>query len=221
MTNPNTEFQINSGKVFDAPILVMRETAAWAYVKPFAKKHDDHGVITALYNHYLGPINVNNQASAAEHVLNMTTHTGETQHWNFEKYATLYKKQHGILECLVEHGYKGINEGTKVCHLMDGIKTTKLDAVCALINANATLKKDFDLVVAGPLHRFYQSGGGKKAPTCMIVELSATKTDDIEDCYYPPAEYNKLLNSRKEVLKRRHKAWGHIPASQDSRQQCS
>jgi hypothetical protein len=38
MTNPNTEFQINSGKVFDAPILVMRETAAWTYVKPFAKQ---------------------------------------------------------------------------------------------------------------------------------------------------------------------------------------
>jgi hypothetical protein len=59
----------------------------------------------------------------------MTTYTGEMQHWNFEKYATLYKKQHGILECLMEYGYKGINKGTKVCHLMDGIKTTKLDAV--------------------------------------------------------------------------------------------
>jgi hypothetical protein len=61
-----------------------------------------------------------------------------------------------------------------------------------------------------------QSGVGKKAPTCMIVELSATKPDDIEDCYYPPAEYNKLLNSQKEVLKRKHKARGHVPTSQDS-----
>jgi hypothetical protein len=46
-----------------------------------------------------------------------------------QKYATLHKKQHGILEGLMEHGYKGIDEGTKVCHLMDGTKTYKLDAV--------------------------------------------------------------------------------------------
>jgi hypothetical protein len=95
---PNAEFQINSGKVFDALTLIMREMAAWTYVKPFAKKHDRCGAITALYNHYLGPNNVNNQASAAEHILNMTTCTGETQHRNFEKYATLHKKQNGILE---------------------------------------------------------------------------------------------------------------------------
>jgi hypothetical protein len=78
---------------------------------------------------YLGLNNVNNQALAAEHVLNMTTYTGEAWHWKFEKYATLHKKQHGILEGLVEHGYKGINEGTKVSLLMDGIKIDKLDAV--------------------------------------------------------------------------------------------
>jgi hypothetical protein len=70
-------------------------------------KCDGRGAITApLYNHGLGLNNVvNNQASAAEHVLNMTKYTGETWHWNFEKYATLHKKQHGILEGLVEHGW--------------------------------------------------------------------------------------------------------------------
>jgi hypothetical protein len=31
----------------------------------------------------------------------------------------------------------------------------------------------------------------------------------IEDCYNPPAEYNKLWNSQKEVLKHNHKAPGH------------
>jgi hypothetical protein len=98
----NAEFQINSGKVFDAVTLVMRETVAWTYVMPLAKKRDGHGPITALYRHYLGLNNINNQASAAENVLNMTTYTGEMHHWNFEKYPTLHKKQHGILEGLME-----------------------------------------------------------------------------------------------------------------------
>jgi hypothetical protein len=69
----------------------MRETVAWTYDKPFAKKCDRCGAITALYNHYLGPYNVNNQASAAEQVLNMTTYTGEMWHLNFEKYSSLHK----------------------------------------------------------------------------------------------------------------------------------
>jgi hypothetical protein len=78
----NAEFQINSEEVFDGLTLVMREVAAWIYVKPLAKKSNGCGAITALYNHYLGPNNVNSQASAAEHVLNMTTYTGEMRHWN-------------------------------------------------------------------------------------------------------------------------------------------
>jgi hypothetical protein len=59
----------------------------------------------------------------------------------------LNKKQHGILKGLMEYGYKDIDKGTKVCHLMDGLKTDKLDAVKASINANAMLQKDFDLAV--------------------------------------------------------------------------
>jgi hypothetical protein len=49
----------------------------------------------------------------------MTIYTGEMWHWNFEKYVTLHKKQPGILEGLMEHGYKVIDKGTKVCLLMD------------------------------------------------------------------------------------------------------
>jgi hypothetical protein len=53
-------------------------------------------------------------------------------------------------------------------------------------------------------------------PTHTIAELSTMKMDDTEDHYYPLAEHNKLSNSQKEVLKRKHKARGHVPSSQDS-----
>jgi hypothetical protein len=42
------------------------------------------------------------------------------------------------------------------------------------------------------------------------------KTDDIENHYYPHAEYNKCSNSQKEVLKRKCKARGQVPSLQDS-----
>jgi hypothetical protein len=48
---PNVEFQINSGKVFDALALDMREMVAWTYVKPLVRNAMDvvlsqHSTIT-------------------------------------------------------------------------------------------------------------------------------------------------------------------------------
>ncbi len=78
------------------------------------------------------------------------------------------------------------------------------------------LYKDFDVLWSSSYIDFIkQSEGGRKMPTHTIAALSAMKTDDIEDCYYPPAEYKKLLNSQKEVLKLKCKAWAHVPSLQD------
>jgi hypothetical protein len=77
----------------------------------------------------------------------------------------------------------------------------------ASININAMLYKDFDVLWSSSYIDFIkQSEGGRKMPTHTIAALSAMKTDDIEDCFYPPAEYKKLLNSQKEVLKLKCKA---------------
>jgi hypothetical protein len=51
---PIAEFQIDSGTLFDALTLITRETVAWTYMKPSARKCNKHGAVTALYNHYLG-----------------------------------------------------------------------------------------------------------------------------------------------------------------------
>ena len=52
--------------------------------------------------------------------------------------------QHTILEGLMENGYAGINNPSKVRHLLDGIKTTSLDTVKTRIMSKATLQSDFD-----------------------------------------------------------------------------
>jgi hypothetical protein len=73
---PIAEFQIDSGTLFDGLTLITREMVAWTYVKPSARKCNKHGAVTALYNHYLGLHNFNNQAPAAEDVLNKATNQG-------------------------------------------------------------------------------------------------------------------------------------------------
>jgi hypothetical protein len=55
----------------------------------------------------------------------------------------MHLKARIILEGLVEHEYVGIDERSKVCHLMESIKTKALDAAKAQIMANANLRINF------------------------------------------------------------------------------
>ncbi len=101
----------------------------------------------ALFNHYLGPNNVNNQSAALEKALTMISYNGEGHHWNFEKYVMAQKKCHQILEGLVCYGYSGIDPTTKVRYLMDGIKTKELDVPTGQILGNPMLLSNFDGLV--------------------------------------------------------------------------
>ena len=81
----------------------------------------------ALKTQYLGCNNINHKANEAENKLKDSSYHSERRRWNFGKYICMHQDQHTILEGLVEHGYAGIDERCKVCHLLDGIKTNELD----------------------------------------------------------------------------------------------
>jgi hypothetical protein len=85
-------------------------------MKDFVQPRDSRGAYCALFNHYLGPNNVNNQSAASEKALTTISYNGEGRHWNFEKYvmATVQKKHHQILQGLVCYGYSGIDPTMKV-----------------------------------------------------------------------------------------------------------
>ena len=79
-----------------------------------------------LKNHYIGENNVDNMSSLAEDKLKDTSYSGEKCQWKFEKYVKTHVDQHAILTGLVEHGYSGIDDRSKVRHLTAGIKTKVL-----------------------------------------------------------------------------------------------
>ena len=99
----------------------------WTYVCPTQYNQNGHLAYMVLKNHYLGPNNMNHQVNEAETKLKVLSYHGERRHWNFEKYVHMHQDQHTILQGLVEHGYAGIDDQSKVCHLLDGIKTNELD----------------------------------------------------------------------------------------------
>jgi hypothetical protein len=82
-------------------------------------------------------------AGEAEQVLASVQYKGETRQWNFEKYALMHLRQHLILEALVIHGYTGINAGSKVRYLLNGIRCVALDAIRTRIMSDEDLRQDF------------------------------------------------------------------------------
>ena len=94
-----------------------------------------------LYQHFLGPNNIDNMATMAEDKHKSTVYNGEQCRWDFEKYINLHKSQHSIMEGLVEHRYTGINPRSKVRYLLDGIKTDKIDSVKTRIMSDASLRR--------------------------------------------------------------------------------
>jgi hypothetical protein len=56
----------------------------------------------------------------------MTVYHGETKQFNWECYMHVHVEQHVVLQGMMEYGYTGIDEQTKVWYLLPGIKTSAL-----------------------------------------------------------------------------------------------
>jgi len=193
---------------------------SWSHV---SKKTSGRAAWLALKQHYLGPQHVNLSAAIWESKMQHTHYSGESARFTFEKYCEIHQTAHSRLEALTEHGYHGVDEGTKIRRFLDGIQCAKLTTIVELCRGN----KDFptyeevarrlkDSVVTlkpirGPLKRnrgdrdiasVKTQGGGDPFPD---VEADM----DVEDKYYPAEVWSKLSKSKKKgVLLKRKKRKG-------------
>ena len=79
----------------------------------------------------------------SEKGLELAVWSGDTKRYTFDDYVSIHLNHHSILSDLNYHGYAGIDERSKVRHLLKGIKTFKLDAVKTTILASDALRSDF------------------------------------------------------------------------------
>ena len=163
----------------------------------------------AFKNHYLGPNNIGNMAATAEHKLINATFRGEGRHCDFETYAMLHKEQHTILEGLKEYGYAGMDEGSKMTHLLALIKTTALDSVKTQILCNAELRQDFakcvvlfkDYIMKAKVNKPQELTISSKTTRTQIEQKKRKPQERVEDRYYTIQEYKALSNEQKKDLK--------------------
>jgi hypothetical protein len=62
-------------------------------------------------------------------------------------YVRIHTEQHSVLNGLKYYGYAGIDDSSKVHHLLKGIKTTELDVCKTQVMASPSLYDDFAATV--------------------------------------------------------------------------
>jgi hypothetical protein len=115
---------------------ITRAHDCWTYVKPAQCTNDGRRDFLLLWDHFLGPNNVDNMDSEAEAKLGSVSYTGERKKWTWEKFLHIHAEQHAVLNGLTDYGYSGIDNGTNVRKLMEGINTDALDTVKASVLAS-------------------------------------------------------------------------------------
>jgi hypothetical protein len=215
----NPTYLADSVRVWEKISELTREEECWSYVRPAQRTRDGRLAYQGLRGHYLGINNVDNMSAKAEHLLQSTSYTGEKRRWNFEKYVRLHIDQHSILEGLKEHGYAGLDERSKVRHLLAGIKTSSLDVVKSRIMSDATLRSNFDACVNLFQDFLKQTNATVKEVTIAAVksgkqkelkgDQSVTPDMSVEDRYYTQKEYQSLSAAKKLALKLKRQKRGN------------
>ena len=100
-----------------------------------------------IFAKFLGPGNMDHLAGRASQRLQNLEWSRNNQTWNFDDYVAAHMAEHNIIEGLVVHGYTGIDARTKVSYLCNGIKSSALAPVQAMILADQSLRHDFSKCV--------------------------------------------------------------------------
>ena len=200
-------FITDRSEVWSKLAVIFGNSESWTYAKIARRTRDGRQCFRSVYNHYLGPNNIDHMASRAERKLRDSTYHGERRNWDFEKYVTTHKEQHHVLLSLETHGYKGVDERSKVRYLNDGIKTSRLDTVKATILSSSEYRSNFDKCVNLYKDFIEQSNGqlesnisAVKTGTSNSKPSGTVATSEITDRYYTVREYRTLTPEQKQKL---------------------
>jgi hypothetical protein len=134
-------------KVWDIMSNICGKHSCFFYIKPALRTRNGRDAYMLLFDHFLDPNNVGNMAIEAETKLTSTLYNGEKKCFTWETYVRIHTEQHSVLNGLKYYGYAGIDDSSKVSHLLKGIKTTELDVCKAQLMASPSLRDNFAAIV--------------------------------------------------------------------------
>jgi hypothetical protein len=126
-----------------------------------------------LFAHYLGSDHVNHLANKMETRLASLTYRGKQKNWDWSCYTNAHIEQHTIAKSLMEHGYSGLDECSKVRHLLTGIQDNAVQPVICQVLAMREDNKTFtecSALFADFIHHLKQNPSNMR----RVAELGST-----------------------------------------------
>ena len=129
--------------------------------------------------------------------------------WDWDKYVALHKEQHAIMESLTDYGYSGMDNGSKVCHFLQGIKSSELEAMVNVVHAQPEMYgTDFDVVVS-----YLGQMVTRKGLIMQSVQIATTKSQTVRhkvlafmgkvECKkYPKAVWNSMTREQQMQVRK-------------------
>jgi hypothetical protein len=188
----------------------------WTYFKPEQRTNDGRRAFLLLWNHFLGPNNVDSMASEAEAKLGSVSYTGKSKKLTCERYVQIHAEQHAVINGLTDYGYSGIVNGTKVRKLMTGINTEALYTVKAAVLTSPALRTNYPDAVT--LYGDFIKQQKIESAIMNVSDAHITRRHNgpasvagsdyeasydgvVEDRFYSHAEYRTLSPDQKNELR--------------------
>jgi hypothetical protein len=173
----------------------------YIYIKFATKANDGRESFRLLFDHYLGANNVGNLATAVEERLQPTRYSGDKRNFDFEKCVRIHTEQHSVLNGLMEHGYSGIDESSKVRLILAGITTSNYDVVKSQILDGPVLKTSFEKSVE--LYKdFIMSTKKEEHRNVSALNVKSRQTGSLEGVRASESEYNAWCPHRQVIFQR-------------------
>jgi hypothetical protein len=136
-------FPINMVMVWNILFEMFGQMPAWLHAALTKKEKNGCKLYRLLFAHYLGSDHVNHLANKMEARLANLTYRGKQKNWDWSHYTDAHIEQHTIAKNLMEHGYSGLDECSKVHHLLTGIQDNAIQPVVCQVLAMREDNKTF------------------------------------------------------------------------------
>jgi hypothetical protein len=214
-------------KVWEIMSNICGKHSCFFYIKPALRTMNGRDTYMLLFDHFLGPNNVGNMASAAEAKLTGTLYNGEKKRFTWETYVQIHTEQHSVLNGLKDYGYAIIDDSSKVRRFLKGIKTTELDVCKTHVMASTSLRDDFASTVElystfiNPQINvsevsFARGKGGKNlfGKRCSSG-ISNVSNAAVDGRFFDKHEYHALTPEQKNTLRLKRMKLGHVGNGHD------
>jgi hypothetical protein len=204
------------------------EHSCFVYIKPTLRTMNRRDAYIIMSDHFIGPNNVGNMASAAETNLPRTLYNGEKKCFTWEAYVRIQNEQYSVLNGLKYYGYAGIDDSSKVCQLLKGINTTELDVCKTQVMANPSLCDYFTATVEiystlikkmkavnTPLNVSEVSFARAKSGKNLFGKRNSTGISNVSNAtvdgrFFEKHVYHALTPDQNNILRLKHLKRGHV-----------